>query len=139
VRNRTVRWSRIWSTSGRNTGSNAISEQVVRPALFSRAHSASSICGKSATVVAPAMSGNTAPVSSAVPSSSPASSRPYLAPFGSGVSRFRPALRPATELKKALCPELWMITNGVSGAMPSSHASDGSGSPDCSSASQPTR
>ena len=41
--------------------------------------------------MAPASSGNTAPVSSAVPSSSPSASRPYLAPLGSGVSRVSPA------------------------------------------------
>ena len=46
--------------------------------------------------------------------------------------------RPA-ELKNALCPELWMITSGSSGATSSSQLSVGSGNPFCSSGSQPLR
>ena len=88
---------------------------------------------------APLISDSTAEVSSPVPSRSPFASRPYLAPFGSGVSRVSPARWAAAELKYTLCPELWMITNGVSGAVVFSQSSVGSGRPACSSGSQPTR
>jgi len=44
-RSRTVSASRICSTTGRNTGSNAISEQVVSPPRLSRASSAHCIAG----------------------------------------------------------------------------------------------
>jgi len=44
-RSRTVRSPRICSTTGRKTGSNAISEHVVNPARLSLASSARSIAG----------------------------------------------------------------------------------------------
>lgn len=51
------------------------------------------------------------------------------------MSRLIPATSAAAELKNALCPELWMITSGVS-ATPFSQSSVGSGNPFCSSGSQ---
>ncbi|CFE38985.1 Uncharacterised protein [Mycobacterium tuberculosis] len=99
MHSRTVSSARTASTIGRYPGSKAISEHVVRPARLSRAHSARSMAPKLLGSATPAKSGRIAPISSAVPSSSPLPSRPYFAPLGSAVSRVSPLSQAACELK----------------------------------------